>query len=246
MHITLNDFTAKKMNITQKDINLFDKGLQILEISLTGKQREQLLRYCSELHHWNKKINLIAKNTSLEESLEKHFLDSLTLKHFIEQYGKNDPSLLDIGTGAGFPGLVLKIACPTLGVTLVEPRSKRCTFLRHMTRTLQLDSITLQNSRLEDCDEEVSDKTFSFITSRALMEPEKFIALTRPVTSPGSHIILMLSQKNTGQWITGTIQEDFTVLEQKQFKLPFSKATRLLVLLQKVEPDPAIEKWTLS
>ncbi|MCK5515866.1 MAG: class I SAM-dependent methyltransferase, partial [Desulfobulbaceae bacterium] len=112
------------------DRKLLIRGLNQLGVNLDDKAIDQVLLYCQELLKWNKRINLIARNTQPAEVIEKHFLDSLTLLPVIKQYSGANPTLLDIGTGAGFPGLVLAAVMPELQVTLVEPRQKRVSFLR--------------------------------------------------------------------------------------------------------------------
>nr|MBF0221057.1 class I SAM-dependent methyltransferase [Desulfobulbaceae bacterium] len=107
------------------------KGLAQLDIELPSPAIcEQLYQYFAELLKWSPKVNLVAKGPELE-LLETHFIDSLTLVPILKKYLHDDNShnLLDIGSGAGFPGLVLKITFPDLPVTLVEPRQKRTVFL---------------------------------------------------------------------------------------------------------------------
>ena len=114
------------------------QGCDALEIVLDAAAVERLFVYFTELLRWSRKINLIAKGTPDAEILEKHFLDSLTLLPLLDT---PDSHLLDVGTGAGFPGLVCKAARPDLTVTLLEPRLKRVSFLRHVIRTLNLTGV---------------------------------------------------------------------------------------------------------
>jgi len=120
------------------------------------KARLRLLTYIQELRKWNQKMNLIARHTDDRQIVENHFLDSLTLLPHLRSWsgggaGPQRAALLDIGTGAGFPGLALKAVCPDLDVTLVEPREKRVSFLKHIIRTLQLDAVEVVVGRI-DCD----------------------------------------------------------------------------------------------
>src|SRR5436309_13720168 len=106
----------------------FIEGLQHLHLQLSERQFEQLLRYCQELLDWNTRMNLTAITDS-EEVWLKHFLDSLSL---LSVYDRPHTHLLDIGSGAGFPGLPLKIVCPHWQVTLLEAKGKKGTVLQHI------------------------------------------------------------------------------------------------------------------
>jgi 16S rRNA (guanine527-N7)-methyltransferase len=101
----------------------------------------RLNRYFDELQKWNKKVNLVARSLNDEQVLENHFLDSLSLLSLLPLSTRQRETVLDIGTGAGFPGLVLKAACPNLRVTLVEPRKNRYFFLKHIVRLLELTNL---------------------------------------------------------------------------------------------------------
>jgi len=153
---------------------------------------DRLYRYFVELKKWSRKVNLIAKGTADTEIIEKHFLDSLTLLPAIEG---NNPHLLDIGTGAGFPGLVCKAAMPELAVTLVEPRLKRVSFLRHVIRTLKLEDITVLECRAEDNEKLPADAGFSHITSRAVSEISLFLSMCRRFAGAGTRVVCMKGPK---------------------------------------------------
>jgi len=212
--------------------HILRQGAIHLNIDLQENQMSQLLHYCLELHKWNRKINLIAKNTPIGESLEKHFLDSLTLLPIINQYGSNNTSLLDIGAGAGFPGLVLKIANPRLNIILLEPRQKRAAFLRHIIRMLQLKDVDVLNGRIEDEKLLPSNCFFSFITSRALTEPAVFIKMILRLLKPGSYVVFMQSKTRVQQWFNDHLKKEFELIESKTLQLPFSKSTRRITLIQ--------------
>src|SRR6266702_891159 len=107
---------------------------------------EQFLRYRQELLDWNTRINLTAI-TDPEEGLFKHFLDSLSL---LTVYDNPQARLLDIGAGAGFPGLPLKIVRPDWHVILLEATGKKVTFLRHIIETLQLENVVAVHGRAEE------------------------------------------------------------------------------------------------
>ena len=120
--------------------------LKDMDISITNEQIEQLNTYKEMLKEWNSVMDLTAICDD-ESIIEKHFYDSL-LSYKIVNY--DNQSLLDVGTGAGFPGLVLKIVFPSLKVTLLEPTTKRCKFLNAVIEKLKLTDIEVINERAED------------------------------------------------------------------------------------------------
>lgn len=216
------------------DRKLFIRGLDRLGIKLEGDRAENILLYCRELQKWNKRINLIARNTPAAEILEKHFLDSLTLLPMIQQYENRQASLLDVGTGAGFPGLVLAAALPELEVTLVEPRQKRVSFLRHIIRTLKLANVRVVEDRLEHAG--LSKQDFTFITSRAVADGGRFLAMLGDVPGPDTLVIVMQATDGLQQWIQGS--QGWQLVENRKLQLPFSGAPRLLSVIRKHSIDP--------
>lgn len=213
------------------DQELLARGVETLAIDLSFELQDKLLIYCRELQKWNKRINLIARNTPAAEIIEKHFLDSLTLLPCIAELAASSPSLLDVGTGAGFPGLVLAAAMPELTVTLVEPRQKRVSFLRHIIRTLQLTNVRVIARRLEQA--ELRNQNFSCITSRAVADIDGFLALIKGTAGPKSVVITMQAVDNSDLWEINRLGKDWQLLEKREVQLPFSGAQRVLSLIRK-------------
>lgn len=139
----------------------FKEELKKLNITLTKTQENQLEEYYNLLIEENKKINLTTI-TKKEDVYLKHFYDSLTIIKVIDLTKKE--TLIDIGTGAGFPGLVLKIVFPNLKVTLLDSLNKRINFLNKVIEKLNLTNIKTVNSRIETYQQE----TFDIVTSRAV------------------------------------------------------------------------------
>jgi len=208
------------------DRKLFIRGLDRLGIRLEDDKVDHVILYCHELQKWNKRINLIARNTEASDVVEKHFLDSLTLLPLIDQYGGRSSTLLDVGTGAGFPGLILAAVIPELQVTLVEPRQKRVSFLHHIIRTLQLTNARVIADRLEQAG--LDRRNFTFITSRAVADIDRFLAMIIDITGSESRVIVMQSTDDEQAWAGTARTASWQLVDNRTFQLPFSGASRML------------------
>ena len=173
-------------------------------------------------------MNLVARANE-QETLETHFLDSLTLLPLLSDCR----TFMDVGTGAGFPGLVLKAVMPKLKVTLVEPRQKRVSFLKYIIRTLQLDGINIVNDRL-DTNKILPDLAGSFqvITSRAFTSTKDFLDLAGPYIAADGRVICMKgpgAAKELSQWRKEQPESAYDLRDTHTFKLPFSGKERHLL-----------------
>ena len=158
-----------------------------LEGSRLSEIVEQFLRYRQELLDWNTRINLTAI-TDPEEVLIKHFLDSLSL---LIVYDRPGARLLDIGAGAGFPGLPLKIMRPQWQVVLLEATGKKVTFLRHMIEVLQLAGVEAVHGRAEElAHDEAFRASFDVVTARAVASLPTLLEYAAPFCRVGGQIIL--------------------------------------------------------
>jgi 16S rRNA (guanine527-N7)-methyltransferase len=137
---------------------LLDAERTRFDLELSPATLGRLAEYLAELDLWRRRINLTGRLTSTE--LAAHALESVLGANLIIHGAR----VVDIGSGAGFPGLPLAIAREDLDVTLVEPRAKRCTFLRHVVRTLRLEKVRVTEARIED----VGGQTFQVATTRAV------------------------------------------------------------------------------
>lgn len=210
--------------------DVITSGGALLGLNLEQTAVARLAVYYEELRHWSRKINLIAKGTTAFQIIENHFLDSLTL---LSRFQPGDSvHLLDVGTGAGFPGLVCKAARPDIAVTLVEPRLKRVSFLQHIVRTLQLDGVEVLANRVEERPGASPAGPFTHVTGRAVADIAGFLAMVKGVIQPETEIICM---KGPGwRQELEAAQEQIAALGLEvdgthRFTLPFSGAKRVLV-----------------
>ncbi len=209
------------------------KGAKKLDVHLDEDALQRLQLYFIELQRWSKKINLIARGSSTQTILENHFLDSLTLLPLLKG---SQIHLLDVGTGAGFPGLVCGAVRTSISITLVEPRLKRVSFLRHIVRTLAMENVEVHADRLENLDFNSSHTHFTHITSRAVTDIASFLVMIDRLLHDDTSVICMKAAK----WREETkgledILQSFAleVSHEKLFSLPFSGAKRALLVYQK-------------
>ena len=211
--------------------DLLVRGGAQLGLAMDAAGVERLLVYLAELMKWSRRVNLIARDTPETQVVETHFLDSLTLLPFLD--GAGEVHLLDVGSGAGFPGLALACVRPDARFTLCEPRQKRVSFLRHVVRTLGLANVEVVAERIEA---HLADwpGRFTHITSRAVAEPAAFLPLVRPLVTPATRVLLMLARAEGLAGIDRLVSGPWRVDAERRFVLPFSGAPRLVAA---VVPD---------
>lgn len=158
--------------------------------TLSDLQKNQFERYFELLIEWNKKINLTAI-TEKEEVYLKHFYDSLA--PVLQGHIKNEPvRLLDIGAGAGFPSLPMKILCPELEVTIIDSLNKRINFLTLLAGELGLDRVHFYHGRAEDFGQDKTFRaTFDIVTARAVARMQVLSELTIPFLTIGGRLIAL-------------------------------------------------------
>lgn len=216
------------------------QGLNRMGLVLENRSEAlaRLSLYFQELKRWNRKVNLVGRSLDDQQLLENHFLDSLTLLELLQKESRVQETLIDVGTGAGFPGLVIKAACPELSVTLIEPRKNRFFFLKHVARIMNIKHVKILNVRLEEKHviKELSGQEFSFITSRALTDMRQFIKLAAPYLALDGRIALMKgpgAAEELNDLAHNGGLEEFYVRETIKLHLPFSMKERWLVSLKR-------------
>lgn len=184
-----------KENVNEQFIVQMNKELMDINISLTDKQINQFFRYYEMMIDWNEKVNLTAI-TEMKEVITKHFVDSLTLNKIVIDMDEKDYMLIDVGTGAGFPGIPLKIVFPKLKVTLVDSLNKRVKFLNEVISRLELENIKLIHGRAEDLGHDnVSRETYDICVSRAVANLATLSEYCLPFVKPGGSFISYKSGK---------------------------------------------------
>ena len=167
------------------------KGIQRLGFDLGQDQVLLFQRYFQELVDWNKRTNLTAI-TGNKNVQANHFLDSLTVSLAIPKDVMAKGTLMDVGSGAGFPGLPLKILWPGLRVTLVDSVGKKAAFLRHVTNVLGLEGVEVNCQRAETlAHDPILRETFDVVVSRAVADLSALAELTLPVCKLGGRAIAM-------------------------------------------------------
>ena len=167
-------------------------GANKLGIELTARQLEQFSIYYQELIAWNERMNLTAI-TDYSDVQVKHFLDSLTVTLALEQpLNTRDFRVIDVGTGAGMPGLPLKIVYPNINLTLLEATTKKTTFLQHIIDKLELSNVEVIAGRAEDLARysEYREK-FDIVTARAVAALPTLVELALPFCIVGGRFIAM-------------------------------------------------------
>lgn len=209
----------------------FVKALECLNINISEKQLNDLDTYYKMLIEYNAHTNL-TRITEEKDVYLKHFYDSLTL---IKAVKLNDQTLLDIGSGAGFPGLVLKIVFPNLKVVLLDSLNKRITFLNSVIEKLDLKDITAVHERAEYYVLNNREK-FDIVTSRAVANLNMLSELSIPFVKPDGYFIPMKADakdeintaKNAIKTLGGVIKETIV------FSLPNENGVRTLIKIQKI------------
>lgn len=221
------------------DTDQFIKDLNEFHITLTDHQVQQFLKYYELLVEWNEFMNLTAI-TEYDEVMKKHFVDSLSL---IKAYDVNkEISLIDVGTGAGFPGLALKIAFPNLKVTLLDSLNKRIKFLDEVIFQLGLTDVETVHGRAEDFAKpgKLREK-YDICVSRAVANMTSLSEYCLPFVKVGGEFISYKSEKMNEEMEKA--KKAISILGGKfisceEFLLPDSDIFRNLVIIKKIKGTP--------
>lgn len=221
------------------NIEAFRTGLSEKGINLSAKQLDQFQLYFSLLVEWNEKMNLTAI-TSQEEVYLKHFFDSISAAFYFDFHP--DYSIVDVGAGAGFPSLPLKICFPHLRVTIVDSLNKRIQFLHHLAEQLGLENTQFFHSRAEEFAQQKEHREqYDVAMARAVARLNILSELCLPLVKKEGHFIGMKGMKGEDelseakkaiQMLGGSIQQVST------FQLPEEEADRTIIVIDKIKETP--------
>lgn len=219
----------------------FQKDLEQFKIILDDRKLKQFIQYYDLLVEWNSFMNLTAI-TEFNEVLKKHFVDSVSLINAIPDLHEKSYTLIDVGTGAGFPGIPLKIVFPNLKITLLDSLNKRVMFLNEVVNILDFQDITVIHGRAEDyAKPDKLRQSFDICVSRAVANLTTLSEYCLPFVKKDGHFISYKSEKiveefdNAKKAIVklGGIYE-----RQVEFKLPNSDIYRNLFVIRKKNDTP--------
>ena len=210
----------------------FIKETKLLGIELDDKKLSMLEEYYNILKEENEKYNL-TRIIEKEDVYLKHFYDSLTITKIINI---NRESICDLGSGAGFPGLVLAICFPSTKLTLIESNGKKCNFLKIVKERLSLENVSVINTRVEEY-ASINREIYDIVTARAVAPLKHLLEYGVPLVKVGGHFIAMKSSiteevKNIENYYNKlNIKEENKI----EFNLPKEASLRTLLKYQKLE-----------
>ena len=215
----------------------FIVALNNINIHLTKETEDALEIYASFLLEYNEHTNLTAIKTMSEIYL-KHFYDSLTISKLVDF---NNGKLLDVGTGAGFPGMVLAVCFPNLQVDLLDSNNKKIKFLEELIKKLNLTNVQTVYSRAEDYTR-VNREKYDYVTSRAVADLRVLLELNIPSLKINGEFLVMKGNIDEELKLSqNAIKKLFcTITKKEEFTLPFNSGTRNIMIIKKTKETPAI------
>lgn len=204
----------------------FIEEIKKINIDLTQNQIDKLDLFYKLLIEWNEKINL-TRIVEYEDVLLKHFYDSLTLNKVVDLNNIN--TLCDVGTGAGFPGIVIKIVFPNIKVTLIDSLQKRVNYLNEIIKEIGLDNIEAKHIRGEDFKEE-----FDLVTSRAVANIEKLVGYTMHLVSKNGVFVAMKGniEEELTEEVRKKLERKYKIVHIETFNLPLENSKRSLIVMK--------------
>ena len=188
----------------------------LTQLGLSEEIAPQLARYVAQLNHWNRVFNLTAVRDP-EAMVVRHLFDSLAIGPWLL-----GPRVLDIGSGAGLPGIPLAIAHPALHFELLDSSGKRTRFMTQMVAELALKNVSVTQMRVEDY---TTARTFSTITARAFAAPCRLLALAERLCAPGGRVLAMQGATTGAE----TAPERWHLVANHRLVVPGLKARRRLL-----------------
>lgn len=214
------------------NIELFVEELKKIGITLDEIKLAKLNKFYELLISWNEKMNL-TRITEKEDVYLKHFYDSLTLYKVIDL--NKELSLCDVGTGAGFPGIVLKIVFPNLKITLIDSLNKRVNYLNEIIKELELDNIEAIHTRIEDY-AKINREKYDIVTARAVANLKVLSEICIPIVKVNGYFIPMKAiiedEINQSKDIIKKLNAEIDYIES--FSLPIENSIRNIIKIKKI------------
>ncbi len=214
-------------------ISLLREGAAALGLHLAPDVLDRFLFYGQELLKWNARVNLTGLRT-LPEVVVKHFLDSLAVWPWVQDLA----NLADIGTGAGFPGLPLKLLLPPLELTLIEASGKKTAFLHYLVAHLGLGGVTIRQLHLTHTLACQWGPVFQGVITRATLTLEQYLNVAAPLVKPGGRLLAMQGPRQTAvhrqQAAALAGRYHCRPPRQEEYRLPLSGDRRRLLIIEKL------------
>jgi 16S rRNA (guanine527-N7)-methyltransferase len=204
---------------------LLKKGLDEADISCSEGQMSAFMVFLKELKKWNRTYNLSALKMD-KDIIIKHFIDSLL---YLKAVPDRPLRIADVGAGAGFPGIPIKIVRPEINMTLIEPTRKKASFQRHIIRVLGLSGINVMEMRVEEIGKD--EAPFDIIVSRATFSLEEFLKMACPYINEDGLLIVSKGPKVLEELKEGASSVRNAVKELLELRLPLAGAERNIVVL---------------
>ncbi len=221
-------------SVTEEHLLCLTKGAERLGAPLSAAAVTQFTVYFEELLRWSSKIDLVSQ-TDPSEIIRKHFLDSLAIIPLLEEHS----SVLDLGSGAGFPGLPIAIALPYIRVALLEARRKRVSFLKEVARKLKTPNVTVYEGRAEVLAQQPDLRNgFAVVLTRATWNLRTFLFLSHPFIQPGGIALAMKGPQlecELRALESNSHLHDFVLQHRQRYVLPGSEEQREVVTFHKTE-----------
>ena len=197
-----------------------------INIDINNEQLNKLDKFYHLMIEWNEKINL-TRITEEKEVYLKHFYDSLTLNKVVDL--KKIKTLCDVGTGAGFPGIVLKIIFPDIKITLIDSLQKRVNYLNTIIKELELNNIEAIHTRGEDF-----KGKYDVVTSRAVANVEKLMDYTMHLVSKKGIFVAMKAkiENELTEKVRNNIENKYIIIKEEKFYLPIEESERTLLVIK--------------
>lgn len=222
------------MNEQQFILALKEKGIELTDIQIA-----QFKKYFELLVEWNEKMNLTAI-TDLEGVYLKHFYDSISASFYFD-FTKVS-TVCDVGAGAGFPSLPIKICFPHLNVTIVDSLNKRITFLNHLSEQLNLENVQFVHARAEEFGQNIKYREqFDVVTARAVARLSVLSELCVPIAKPGGYFVALKAAAGPDELKDAKkalLTLGVELKEEFAFNLPVEESERTLYIFDKIKSTP--------